>query len=381
MSKKLWIAGAISVPSIFLLIILLPAMILLLLPFPGQSESDNVYCSSSPGVLPISVVPQPLNGYITAAAAQWDADPLALAVLVHNEQGAFDVAMPPPYGNGRVPRTSFEGAHGFMQFLLGTWEGYKYSNPAHQPGDVMDAVDSLYAAAHYLANEGGVVGAPLGSPETVYQEGTLLNAIVAYHSGPAFESVGLGRWGKKYRDDGYEAYLELLRAGGASESSEILCARSLNQDGTFPGILGDDGWSLPVEAGEFRVTSRFGEVSYLRNFFEHTGTDLAGNTGVPITAMRDGVVRYSGYNPDTSYWGYHVIIDHGVINGKHVITRYHVIGRLEPGLQGHTVNADDTIGYLGKTLGNTTGSHVHIEFVVDGVHVNPESFLPELALM
>lgn len=377
--------GGIGVVLLVLLAIFLaPVLVLVLVgllfvPFMGGIGGGSEGCAPTAGVLPPSLISQPLNGYITEAAAEWNVDPLALAVLVHNEHGwTFDVQMPPPYGNGPVPVTSFAGAQGFMQQLLPTFERLKNANPAHQPGDINDAVDTLYVAAQYLYEEGGVVGAPLGTPATVFQEGTQLNAIVAYHSGPGFEANGLGPAGRQYRDEGYAAYLELLQAGGASENPEFLCSQTLSQDGTIPGILGEDAWVLPIETGRFRVTDPFGVVKWYRNYIPHRGTDLAAPEGTPIRATRSGVVKFSGYNPRTPYFGYHVIIDHGIVDGKHVITRYHVIGALMPDLQGKFVNAGEKIGTVGMTLGNTTGNHVHFEVQVDGEFVNPARYFSEL---
>lgn len=374
-------AKAGGIGALVLVLLLVPGLMLggllafvIFLPFGGGGTT----CTSGPGVLPVASVPQPLNGLVTEAAEQWGTDPLALAVLVHNEHGwTFDVPLPPPYGNGPIPRTSEANAVGFMQFLLPTWRKYQNSNPAHQPGDIMDPKDALYAAAHYLLDLGGKKGNPLGSPAAINQEGTLLNAIVSYHSGPGFESVGLGPRGRQYMQKGYAAYLELLRAGGASENAAAACTASVDENGTIPGIVNSGTWQLPVEAGRYYISSRFGEVSPIRNYLSHRGTDFAAPEGTPVHAALGGVVTFAGSDLRQDYYGNFVIIDHGTVGGDHIITRYHVLGKVAPNLQGKIVNAGDIIGWVGKS-GNSTGNHVHFETNVNGVFLNPENVHPLL---
>lgn len=141
----------------------------------------------------------------------------------------------------------------------------------------------------------------------------------------------------------------------------------------------DQKWTLPIEPGKFRITDRWGIKSWYRDYIPHRGTDLAAPEGTPVMAMRSGVVTFAADETTKSrYYGYYIIIDHGEIDGKHVITRYHTLGRIVPGLQGRTISGGETIGYVGRS-GNSLGNHVHIEFQVDGMFVNPETYLLELS--
>lgn len=144
---------------------------------PGQ-------CVAGSGSLP-TTVPSTLNGIFTQAAEANQIEPRLIAVVYLREHGGDFVEPPPPYGNGPPYAFSPAGAQGPMQFVPGTWSVYKYSNPAHQPGDVNDLVDASYAAAHLLRDLGGKIGTPLGDVEHPGTKGTIVNVLASYNAGPA----------------------------------------------------------------------------------------------------------------------------------------------------------------------------------------------------
>ncbi len=98
----------------------------------------------------------------------------------------------------------------------------------------------------------------------------------------------------------------------------------------------------------------------------HTGTDIAGPMGSPIYAYKDGLVTYSGWNAS---YGYIVKIDHG--NG--LSTWYAHCSKLLVSA-GQNVKQGQTISLMGST-GNSTGSHLHFEVRINGVHVNSYSYI------
>lgn len=324
-------------------------------------------CVATPGKLP-ELVPQPLNSIFTEAAEHWGVDPLALAVLYHNENGwTFEREPPPPYGNGPPWAVSPVGATGAFQFMPATWQAYKNSNPAHQPGNILDLTDQAYAAAHMLANNGGKVGNSLGFPAIVNQEGTLLNAIVSHHSGPGFERVGLGPAGRQYMAKGYEAYQRLQAAGGLS-------AQGIANTCTPANIVTGE-WQVPLENGTYAITSRFGVN---RGFYIHDGIDLASirpDKKPPIRAALGGTVKFAGYNEDASWRGIHVVLEHGTVDGKRTETRYHHMSEVTV-TAGQVVQAGDEIGKVGNT-GNVIsmgggGYHLHFAIDQDGKPIDPE---------
>ena len=98
----------------------------------------------------------------------------------------------------------------------------------------------------------------------------------------------------------------------------------------------------------------------------HWGIDFTAETGTPVYATGDGVVRLV----EEKMWGYgiSVIIDHGF----GYTTRY-------AHLSGYTVKAGDKItrgqhiGYVGST-GKSTSPHLHYEVEKNGVKINPIHF-------
>lgn len=101
----------------------------------------------------------------------------------------------------------------------------------------------------------------------------------------------------------------------------------------------------------------------------HTGMDIAG--GGAIIAAQSGTVEFAGYN---SSYGYHVIINHGVINGVSVKTLYaHMISGLLVA-PGQSVGQGQQVGTMGTT-GSSTGVHLHFEVYENGVVVNPLNYI------
>ncbi len=126
-----------------------------------------------------------------------------------------------------------------------------------------------------------------------------------------------------------------------------------------------NGIKFSVVPTQGTITSRYGEVSYLRSG-AHTGLDIAAPYGTPIKSMADGTVIFAEYN---GAYGYVVIIDHG--NG--VESWYAHTSKMLVNV-GDKVKAGDIIANVGST-GNSTGNHLHLEIRVDGEYMNPELFI------
>jgi murein DD-endopeptidase MepM/ murein hydrolase activator NlpD len=110
-------------------------------------------------------------------------------------------------------------------------------------------------------------------------------------------------------------------------------------------------WTLPIPAGVYHLTGRFGDVSGLWATV-HTGLDFAAPTGTSIHAVANGVVTSTGY--DGSYGNKTVVtLDDG--------TELWYCHQNQFGVSvGDVVRPGDLIGYVGAT-GNVTGPHLHLE--------------------
>ena len=136
--------------------------------------------------------------------------------------------------------------------------------------------------------------------------------------------------------------------------------------------------------------SRYGEIDLIVTKDEwrfsgsdfHTGMDIAGYGrsiyGAPIVACGDGTVVKVQNNGGSGY-GLFCIIDHG---GGYTTLYAHTSSIIVA--VGEEVEKGDIIGYVGNsgwvipspTPGNPTGgSHLHVEFRIDGMHYDPAQFL------
>ncbi len=102
-------------------------------------------------------------------------------------------------------------------------------------------------------------------------------------------------------------------------------------------------------------------------YYGHNGVDIAGASGADIYAYMAGTVIFSGW--DSTGYGYCVKINHG--NGLVAIYAHCSALYVSAGQQ---VSAGQTIAGVGQT-GWATGNHLHFETRVNGVPVNPWTYL------
>jgi murein DD-endopeptidase MepM/ murein hydrolase activator NlpD len=114
-----------------------------------------------------------------------------------------------------------------------------------------------------------------------------------------------------------------------------------------------------------RITSGFGMRNHpiLGRMRAHQGIDYAAGTGTPIMAAGDARVEFVGRKGG---YGNAVILNHG--GGR--TTLYGHMSRFAHIHAGQRVAQGTVIGYVGST-GLATGPHLHYEFRVNGVHMNP----------
>lgn len=118
-----------------------------------------------------------------------------------------------------------------------------------------------------------------------------------------------------------------------------------------------------------RISSRFSngrKHPILNKIRAHKGVDYAAPRGTPIKASGDGRIIFAGRKGG---YGNTIVIQHG----QRYRTLYaHMNGFASNMRTGTNVRQGQVIGYIGTT-GLSTGPHLHYEFQVNGVHVDPLS--------
>jgi murein DD-endopeptidase MepM/ murein hydrolase activator NlpD len=152
--------------------------------------------------------------------------------------------------------------------------------------------------------------------------------------------------------------------------SQVLKQKYGTRVHTFAPTAGTIRWPFPYATP---ISSGFGSrVAPCRGCSsQHHGVDFTPGSGTPIYAIADGVVTEATFSGG---FGQHVYLEH-VINGKKVESYYaHMIGGSSPLSVGQTVKVGDLVGLVGST-GASTGAHLHLEIHLDGVVVDPFSWL------
>ncbi len=186
------------------------------------------------------------------------------------------------------------------------------------------------------------------------------------------------------KGDSFEViYEEKTVEGQSVGTGNILAARFTNRGKTYSAVrytnkdgatsyYNADGTSMrkafirtPVDFA--RISSRFSngrKHPILNKIRAHKGVDYAAPHGTPIKSAGDGKVLLAGRKGG---YGNTVIIQHG----QRYRTLYaHMQGFAKGVRNGSSVKQGQIIGYIGTT-GLSTGPHLHYEFQVDGVHVDP----------
>jgi murein DD-endopeptidase MepM/ murein hydrolase activator NlpD len=125
-------------------------------------------------------------------------------------------------------------------------------------------------------------------------------------------------------------------------------------------VEGDDCFFHPPTFSQ--ITSDFGLRRLGRKLKFHYGIDLKLQTGDPVYAMFDGIVRIAKYS---SSYGYVVVLRH--YNGLETIYAHFSKLLVVPGM---AIRAGEPIG-LGGNTGRSTGAHLHFEVRYKGVAFNP----------
>jgi len=132
-----------------------------------------------------------------------------------------------------------------------------------------------------------------------------------------------------------------------------------------PGPGGPHGFGHPVPGP---VTSAFGIRLHpvLHVWKLHDGTDFGAACGTPIRAPAPGRVQLVTTSPG---YGRRLLLDHGRVGGRHVVTAYNHAQSFGVGVGQH-VDRGQVLGQVGRT-GYATGCHLHLMVWLDGRLTNP----------
>ncbi|MBV8063584.1 MAG: peptidoglycan DD-metalloendopeptidase family protein [Nevskia sp.] len=175
--------------------------------------------------------------------------------------------------------------------------------------------------------------------------------------------------GKKLRDG------DILAAQFINNGKSYRAVRFVAADGT-KAYYTPQGQSLrkafirtPVDF--IRISSGFTMHRWhpiLNRMRAHMGTDYAAPIGTPVHASGNGRVEFVGRKGG---YGNVVVLKHG----DRYETVYGHLSRFQKGLRaGASVTQGQVIAYVGMT-GLATGPHLHYEFRVNGMPVNPEKVI------
>jgi murein DD-endopeptidase MepM/ murein hydrolase activator NlpD len=181
------------------------------------------------------------------------------------------------------------------------------------------------------------------------------------------------------------AYEQIYQDGKYLRDGEVLAAEFVNSGKVYRAVrfvtdTGTAGYytpeGLPMRKAFLRAPVEFTRVSsvfnphrmhpILNRIRGHMGTDYAAPTGTPVHAAGDGRISFAGRHGG---YGNAVVLAHS----NSVSTLYGHMSRFARHIRvGTHVQQGDVIGYVGMT-GLATGPHLHYEYLVNGVHKNPQT--------
>jgi murein DD-endopeptidase MepM/ murein hydrolase activator NlpD len=128
---------------------------------------------------------------------------------------------------------------------------------------------------------------------------------------------------------------------------------------TGPISVASGGWYFPVQ----------GEITQYPSWY-HMALDIAGSIGTPVYAAHSGTVSQVSIGTYDGGYGTNVWVN----NGDGVKTHYAHLNGITVSAGQQVVGGQTIVGYRGNT-GRSTGPHTHFEVMVNGVLVNPLTYV------
>jgi murein DD-endopeptidase MepM/ murein hydrolase activator NlpD len=180
------------------------------------------------------------------------------------------------------------------------------------------------------------------------------------------------------------AYEQVYQDGKYLRDGDILAAEFVNSGKVYRAVRFADAGAasyyspdgVPLRKAFLRAPVEFTRVSSVFNPHRmhpilnlirgHMGTDYAAPIGTPVHAAGDGRISFAGQRGG---YGNALLLAHS----NSVSTLYGHLSRFARNVRvGTHVRQGDVIAYVGMT-GLATGPHLHYEYIVDGVHKNPQT--------
>ena len=179
-------------------------------------------------------------------------------------------------------------------------------------------------------------------------------------------------------------YEQIYQDGKYVRDGELLAAEFVNDGKVYRAVRFAQGGSVgyytpqgqPMRKAFIRAPVDFTRVSsafnphrlhpILNTIRGHMGTDYAAPIGTPVHAAGDGHVSFAGVRGG---YGNALMLTHG----GGVSTLYGHLSRFARNVHvGSHVLQGEVIAYVGMT-GLATGPHLHYEYLIDGVHKDPQT--------
>lgn len=269
-----------------------------------------------------------------------------------------------------------------LQVLTSPLEGYVFTRqdnqfevePIRRDADVVQVVkqgyiaDSLFMAAQRADIPAGVIM----SMADIF--GGVIDFLMDPRDGDEFSII----YEEKYLDGELVGTGSIIGAQFINRGREHVALRYENEAGES-GFFNPEGESMrkaflrnPLDV--FRISSGFNpnrRHPILNTIRAHRGTDYAAPTGTPVRATADGIVTWAARNGS---FGNLIVVEHD----SRFETKYAHLNAYADGVKkGTRVRQGQVIGYVGST-GGATGPHLHYEFLVDGVHKDPQTVVNQL---
>lgn len=316
-------------------------------------------------------IPADWREIFVAAATKFKVQPNYLAALYLTENG--NVWHP-------IDRTSWPtspaGASGPMQFMPGTWAGYKTDGDNDGVSDINNPWDAVFAAANLSSVLGVTTTTPIGTLSAPLKKPSLLRAAAAYNWGignvtNAGENAVLSAlpgetenyvkniytlFESDFTKTGHPNYKDPVPEGTTSSGSPAGC--------TTGGIGSADGITFPLMTTQSAV---IGNKPYAWCYkatsnchHSYNAADIMMPTGTTVIAATGGVVRSA---KDAAQYPSSVGSRAIIVGDDGNVWYYAHMGRNTMQIRdGQVIQPGDIIGKIGtKADAQGTDPHLHID--------------------